>query len=100
MRPARERDFDEEDELDNDNVSFPVSELGNPYADDYDDDEEQNGCDLDAIFGGATGGVLTPDEIDDMEFEMLDDESAKSNEHYYEEYLDELDGIPRTPPKT
>ncbi|KAJ2905918.1 uncharacterized protein MKZ38_003706 [Zalerion maritima] len=101
LRPARERDFDENDEVDNDSVAFPGSEVDNKYADLSDDDEDgdDDGYDFGAIFGGSTGTmgnqVLTPDDLDELEFGMLDDPSDDTNGHFYEEYLDELDGIPR-----
>ena len=143
LRPARERDFDEMDEVDNENVAFPGSEMDSRYADseygcpedDYNSDDNDThvdissrshdstgrsrasyvgGYDFSAMFGGGSvGSALTPDELDELEFGMLDDELGEQEEgkkgsglpgdidggvkadHFYEEYLDELDGIPR-----
>jgi len=96
FRPGRERDFDDDDEVDDDAVSFPTNEIESRFGD-SDDEGDGDGYDFSVIFGGpgpGGNGALTPDELDELEFGMLDDQSAGRGEHFYEEYLEELDGIP------
>ncbi|KAK8058610.1 hypothetical protein PG994_009058 [Apiospora phragmitis] len=63
-------------------TAFPVIEDGYRYADLSDDDMDDVYTDFGALFGG--GAAKSPG----------DGTGEDEEEHFYEEYLDELDGIP------
>ncbi|KAI0887636.1 uncharacterized protein GGS22DRAFT_112177 [Annulohypoxylon maeteangense] len=69
---------DEEDE-----VSFPSPDLETRYADLSDDDMDDVYADFGVLFGS---GARSPEGSGGSD-------EASSGEHFYEEYLDELDGI-------
>ncbi|KAF3005228.1 hypothetical protein E8E14_002467 [Neopestalotiopsis sp. 37M] len=62
---------------DEDEASFPDADLDSRYADSSDDDVDGVYADFGVLFGGRAD---SPD-------------GAEEDEHYYEEYLDEVDGI-------
>jgi hypothetical protein len=68
---------------DEDDVAFPTSDLESRY--DMSDDPDDMYADFDVIFGG--GGTTEEEAEDDA------DETTADQEHY-EEYMDDLDGIP------
>lgn len=62
---------------DEDEASFPDSDLDSRYADPSDDDADDVYADFGVLFGGGADAS----------------EGGEEDEHYYEEYLDEVDGI-------
>jgi hypothetical protein len=69
-----------------DDVAFPTADLDSRYADLSDDDMDDVYADFGVLFKPAAeggGSVSVP----------CGEESPRE-EHFYEEYLDELDGIP------
>ncbi len=73
-KPApRPGDLDDDD--DDDVVSFPDSDLDGKY--DTSDDHDDVYADFGVIFGGTSDGDVSDEEVD-----------------HYEEYMDDLDGIP------
>lgn len=72
----------EEDELDDDNVAFPTSEHESRY--DSGDETDDVYADFSVIFGGGS------------EAESEDEEDRGSDHDHYEDYMDDLDGIPYT----
>lgn len=86
MRPQLHSEEDNNDE--EYGMAFPASDLDARYADLSDDDMDDVYADFSAIFGSRSSsqerGDASPDGVG----------SPESSEHFYEEYLDELDGIP------
>lgn len=78
----------EEDNDEEYGMAFPTSDLDARYAELSDDDMDDVYADFSAIFGSRSSsqerGDASPDGVG----------SPESSEHFYEEYLDELDGIP------
>lgn len=68
-------------------MAFPASDLDSRYADLSDDDMDDVYADFSAIFGPR------PSQ-DDAERAASPHGEPGENDHFYEEYLDELDGIP------
>lgn len=69
-------------------MAFPASDLDSRYADLSDDDIDDVYADFSAIFGGGSGNS------ESLESEGTEHPRSSDEEHFYEEYLDELDGIP------
>ncbi|KAI1326679.1 hypothetical protein F5Y16DRAFT_225097 [Xylariaceae sp. FL0255] len=67
---------------DEDNTAFPASSFHDRYADLSDDDMDDVYADFGVLFGSASS-CSSPEA-----------ESNPAEEQFYEEYLDELDGIP------
>lgn len=62
-----------------DDSSFPAPDLDNRYADMSDDDMDDVYADFGVLFGGG-GSADSPERVEE-------------DDHFYEEYLDEVDGI-------
>ncbi|KAB5511662.1 hypothetical protein GE09DRAFT_981654 [Coniochaeta sp. 2T2.1] len=77
-RPPYMADLDDEEELDDQEVAFPTSELESRY--DSGDDSEDVYADFGVIFGGG----------------VADDEEEQEVQDHYEDYMDDMDGIPWT----
>ncbi|KAH7041581.1 uncharacterized protein B0I36DRAFT_24590 [Microdochium trichocladiopsis] len=85
--PRSSQPLSQDDGDDEYGMAFPASDVDPRYADLSDDDMDDVYADFSAIFGsrssqdqedGVSDGTRSPD----------------GSEHFYEEYLDELDGIP------
>lgn len=74
----------DDDEDDDDSMAFPTSELESRYEDDPEEDEGGGGvyADFSVIFGGGEGGIEE------------DEEGVGDGLDHYEDYMDDLDGIP------
>jgi hypothetical protein len=70
-------DLDDLDYHDEDSMAFPTSE----HESRYDDEPEEVYADFSIIFGGGDG-------------EASDDEGSGAGRDHFEDYMDDLDGIP------
>jgi hypothetical protein len=77
-RPPYPADLDEEDGLDDEEVAFPTSEHESRYE--TSDEPEDVYADFGMIFGGGSA----------------DDESSDDEADHFEDYMDDVDGIPWT----
>ena len=85
--------------------AFPAPDLNTRYAELSDDDMDDVYADFGVLFGGGGGGSASESTGGDTSgggggsnSDSRGDEDRDHNrvgeEHFYEEYLDELDGIP------
>ncbi|KAB5518071.1 hypothetical protein GE09DRAFT_518680 [Coniochaeta sp. 2T2.1] len=77
-RPTYMADLDDEEVFDDQEVAFPTSDLESRY--DSGDDSEDVYADFGMIFGGGAA----------------DDEEEEEVQDHYEDYMDDMDGIPWT----
>jgi hypothetical protein len=80
VRPHYPVDLDEEETIDDDEVAFPTAEHESRYE--SGDELDDVYADFGMIFGGGGGSA--------------DDELEGETEDHYEDYLDDMDGIPWT----
>ncbi|RYO76435.1 hypothetical protein DL763_010476 [Monosporascus cannonballus] len=97
------------DDGDEDEGAFPSSDLDGRYADLSDDDMDDVYADFGVLFGGGGGGGSSSSSSEDHRAGGCSEGGGSSSRHregegreggeehgghFYEEYLDELDGIP------